>query len=269
MVDYSERRPVNTNRPKKQGMARYFVLTALGGVLAGYGIGLTNGWFIFKPSRQELNALRTSAENAAKPPSAATPPRQAPVTGPPDPNLSFYKTLPEGKKAILGTGLNPDKPENPAPRPAVAISPPANVQPSPVHTAPSPPQPATRTPQAPATLPPDHRDGASPEKPAVKSSPPSAPLAPVSPPHESVADSPRKAQLKGKYVVQVASYQSKTEAEAVKERLQSSGMPAYIVESVLKDKGTMYRIRVGKHLEQAAATELADKAGKNAIVILE
>ena len=70
-------------------------------------------------------------------------------------------------------------------------------------------------------------------------------------------------------MVQVASYQSKTEAEVVKERLQSSGLPAYIVESVLKDKGTMYRIRVGKHLEQAAANELADKAGKNAIVILE
>jgi NhaP-type Na+/H+ or K+/H+ antiporter len=58
MVDYSERRPVNTNRPRKQGMVRYFVLTALGGILAGYGLGLTSGWFIFKPSRQEPHRNR-------------------------------------------------------------------------------------------------------------------------------------------------------------------------------------------------------------------
>ena len=268
MVDYSERRPVNTNRPKKQGMARYFILTALGGVLAGYGIGLTNGWLMFKPSRQELNALRARAENAAKPLPVVTPPQQAPVTGPPDPNLSFYKNLPDGKKAILGTGLNPDKPENPAPRPASAPSPSTAAPTLPVHTATPPPQPATKAPQAPAPTPPEHRDGTSPEKPTVKPSPPTAALAPTTP-LESGADQPRKAQLKGKYVVQVASYQSKTEAEAVKERLQSSGLQAYIVESVLKDKGTMYRIRIGKHLDPTAAAELATKAGKNAIVILE
>ena len=77
------------------------------------------------------------------------------------------------------------------------------------------------------------------------------------------------AQPRGKYVVQVASYQSKAEAEAVKGRLMDAGLPAYIVESVLKDKGTMYRVRVGKHLEPAAAAELAAKAGKNAIVVME
>jgi cell division septation protein DedD len=115
---------------------------------------------------------------------------------------------------------------------------------------------------------PEHRDSAPQEKPAAKSPPPAASPSPV-PPTDSGADQVRKAQLKGKYVVQVASYQSKVEAEAVKGRLQDAGLPAYIVESVLKDKGTMYRVRVGKHLEPAAAAELAAKAGKNAIVILE
>ena len=268
MVDFSERRPVNTNRPKKQGMARYFVLTALGGILAGYGLGLTSGWFMFKPSRQELNALRAKAENAARPaPVAATPPQQAPVTGPSDPNLSFYKTLPEGKP-IIGTGLNPAKPENPAPRPAATLPPPAATLSAPVSAASPQQQPATKTPPAPTLASPEHRDSAPQEKPAAKSPSPAASLAPV-PPTDSGADQVRKVQLKGKYVVQVASYQSKTEAEAVRGRLQDAGLPAYIVESVLKDKGTMYRVRVGKHLEPAAAAELAAKAGKNAIVILE
>jgi cell division protein FtsN len=268
MVDYSERRPVNTNRPRKQGMVRYFVLTALGGILAGYGLGLTSGWFIFKPSRQELNALRTRVENAAKPAPAATPPpQQAPVTGTSDPNLSFYKTLPGGK-GTLGTGLNPDKPENPAPRPAVTLPPPVSSPSAPVHTAAQPQQPAIRPPQPPMSTLSEHYDSLPPEKPAVKSPQPAASPAPA-PLLDSGADPMRKAQLKGKYVVQVASYQSKTEAEAVKGRLQDSGVPAYIVESVLKDKGTMYRVRVGKHLEPAAAAELAAKAGKNAIVILE
>ena len=70
-------------------------------------------------------------------------------------------------------------------------------------------------------------------------------------------------------MVQVASYQSKSEAEAVRGRLIDAGFQAYIVEAVLKDKGTLYRVRVGKHLDQAAAAELAIKAGKNAIPILE
>jgi cell division protein FtsN len=223
---------------------------------------------LFKQFRQEQNVLKAKLENTARPvPVATLPPQQAPVTGTPDPNLSFYKTLPGGK-GTLGTGLNPDKPENPAPRPAVVLPPPASPQSAPAHTASQPQQPAIRPPQPPMSTLSEHYDSPPLEKPAVKSLPLAASPAPA-PSLDSGADPARKAQLKGKYVVQVASYQSKTEAEAVKGRLQDSGVPAYIVESVLKDKGTMYRVRVGKHLEAAAAAELAAKAGKNAIVILE
>jgi len=269
VVDFSERRPVNTNRPRKQGMARYFIMTALGGILAGYGLGLTSGWFMFRPSRQELNALRTSAETTAKPaPVATPPPRQATVTGPSDPNLSFYKTLPDGKP-LLGTGLNPSKPENPAPRPAASLPPPATTQPLSVSTVSPPQQPVIKTLPSPVPVPPERHDTAQQEKTAAKSAPPPTASPTPAPPPDTGADQVHKAQLKGKYVVQVASYQSKTEAEAVRGRLQDSGLSAYIVESVLKDKGTVYRVRVGKHLESAAAAELAAKAGKNAIVILE
>ena len=163
MLDYSERRPVSTNRPKTQGVARYFVLTAVVGILAGYGLGLASGWFMFKPSRQELNALRADAEKAAKPAPATTPPpQQAPVTGPPDPNLSFYKTLPEGKP-ILGTGLNPPQAGKASAGAGIHDSPPGATPCLPRRLAA--PQPVTKT--APAPAPQEHRDGGAPEKPAA------------------------------------------------------------------------------------------------------
>ena len=80
---------------------------------------------------------------------------------------------------------------------------------------------------------------------------------------------PQKPPGGGKFVVQVASYQSKAEADAVRSRLVEAGLQAYVVESVVKEKGTWYRVRVGRHLDAAAAAELAVKAGKGAIVILE
>jgi cell division septation protein DedD len=256
---------VSTNRPKTQGVARYFVLTAVVGILAGYGLGLASGWFMFKPSRQELNALRTDAEKAVKlAPATTPPPKQAPVAGPPDPNLSFYKTLPEGK-VILGTGLNPTRPEKPLPAPVTTI-PTHGAAPSPA--SPSVPQPVAKS--APVPVSQEHRDGGVPEKPTVSQAAaksPSPATAPAPAPDQN--DPARSSQLKGKYVVQVASYQSKSEAEAVRGRLIDAGFQAYIVEAVLKDKGTLYRVRVGKHLDQAAAAELAIKAGKNAIPILE
>ncbi len=268
MRDYSERRTVtnSTNRPKKQGMALYFILIALGGILAGFGIGLGSGWFMFKPTRQELNAQRVNAEKlaaATTPATAPQPSRPAPVTGPLDPNLSFYKTLPSGK-AILGTGLNPAKPEEPATTQAAPPPRPATVPAIP----PRPTPPAAKSPAVPAPASPERRDTPPPEKPSTKSSPLSAIPPPVTSPSSGV-DQARKAQSKGRYVVQVASYQSKSDAEAIKERLIDSGLPAYIVEWVLKDKGIMYRVRVGKHLELSAAEELAVKAGKNAIPVLE
>lgn len=75
-----------------------------------------------------------------------------------------------------------------------------------------------------------------------------------------------KAQQAG-YTVQVASYSLRSEAETVKNKLAGKGYNASVVESNQGDKGTWYRVRVGKHLEQDAAKELAGKLGKGALVI--
>jgi cell division protein FtsN len=69
------------------------------------------------------------------------------------------------------------------------------------------------------------------------------------------------------YVVQVASYSLRSEADTLKKTLASKGYNVTIVESDLGDKGIWYRVRVGKRLEQDAAKELAGKLGRGAVVI--
>ena len=69
------------------------------------------------------------------------------------------------------------------------------------------------------------------------------------------------------FTVQVASYSLKSEAEATKNKLAGKGYNVTLIESNQGDKGTWYRVRVGKRLEQDAAKELAGRLGKGAIVI--
>jgi cell division protein FtsN len=67
--------------------------------------------------------------------------------------------------------------------------------------------------------------------------------------------------------VQVASFPLKSEAESLKSKLAGKGYSAFIVESHQGDKGTWYRVRVGRRLEADAAKELAAKLGKSSMVI--
>lgn len=71
----------------------------------------------------------------------------------------------------------------------------------------------------------------------------------------------------GSYVVQVGSYTLKSEAEILKNKLAAKGYNVSISESNQGDKGTWYRVRVGKKLEKEAARELASRLGKGAVVI--
>jgi cell division protein FtsN len=71
----------------------------------------------------------------------------------------------------------------------------------------------------------------------------------------------------GGYTVQVASYSLKSEAETLRGTLAAKGYNVGIVESHLADKGTWYRVRVGRRLDPDAAKELAKKLGKGAMAI--
>ena len=65
----------------------------------------------------------------------------------------------------------------------------------------------------------------------------------------------------------VASFPLKSEAETLKNKVAAKGYHVFIVESNQGDKGTWYRVRVGKRLDHEADKELAGKLGKTALVI--
>jgi cell division protein FtsN len=69
------------------------------------------------------------------------------------------------------------------------------------------------------------------------------------------------------YTVQVASYSLKSEAETLRSSLAAKGYNVGITESHLGEKGTWYRVRIGKKLDPDAAKDLAKKLGKGAISI--
>lgn len=69
-----------------------------------------------------------------------------------------------------------------------------------------------------------------------------------------------------RFTVQMASFPLKSEAETLKNKLAGKGYNVFISESHQGDKGTWYRVRVGRKLEQEAAKELAGKLGKTAQV---
>jgi len=69
------------------------------------------------------------------------------------------------------------------------------------------------------------------------------------------------------FTVQVASFPLKSEAETLKSKLSGKGYNVTIAESHQGDKGTWYRVRVGRKLDQESAKELAGKLGKSALVI--
>lgn len=265
-LDYSEKvkavrdststdrpRPLQKNRPRKEPIGT-FVLVGLLLLALGYGAGVLTGWFLFN-GRQDSKAVAAALAAAqAKPQTAPVPAQNAAQVPPgqpghpaPDVPLTFYKTLPSGGKGAIGSGMNTKLPE---------------VQSKAV---PAPPGVATPAPAKPAAAPAAKGDEAKP-----------ADRAPV----EKAADKPaaeksadkaagEKPASEPRFLVQVASYKDKKEADSVRSRLSAKGIAAYLVESKLQDKGVWYRIRVGKHLTKQEAQQLAGKVGSGATVVAE
>ncbi|RII27748.1 MAG: SPOR domain-containing protein [Geobacter sp.] len=262
VMDYRERKPVSKNRPRKQPLGVFFFIVIIA-ISISFVAGVATGWLIFRPTRSKLAGVQQQGVTPDQPGQASATTGQpqnpeAQSTG--EPPLTFYETLPKGSRAVIGSGLNPSsnapaftaKPATPpqAPR-AVQTEQPAVPEPVP------PAQPAVKIPMV--AKPKDGKEMADQPKPATKSK--ASTLSPVVPNKTSPS--------KGTFSVQVASQKDRKEAEAVRDRLVARGMAAYIVESHLPDKGVWYRVRVGRGLEQRAASELAAKAGKGAITIPE
>ena len=216
-LDYSEKRgaresieprkPVQKNRPRKEPMGMFALLSVVA-LLVTFGAGVLTGWLLFKGPRAQTAAAVVTPP--AKEPAASVS-GQAPLKAGPDAPLTFYKTLPAGGKGMIGSGLNLEKTQ-------------------PVVSAP---------------------------KPAAVAAPAAA------------AQSEEKKEAAARFVVQIASYRAREEADQVRAKLAEKGVAAYVQESKVPDKGVWYRIRVGRHLTKAEAEELAGKAGKGAVVLQE
>ena len=259
-LDYSEKmravrdstekvRPVQKNRPRREPFGG-FLLVALVLLVIGYGAGVLTGWFLFRGKNPQA-AVPPAAQQAKASPAPQTPqgagaapgqPGQPPQPAP-DVPLTFYKTLPSGGKGAIGSGINTKLPEV-LPKSAPATPPAAPPEQKAAQAAP----PAGKVGEA---------------KPAEK-----APAPPAEKPVEKKAGDEKQAS-EPRYLVQVASYKDKHEAESARAKLAAKGIAAYVVESKLKDKGVWYRIRVGKHLSKQEAQQLAGKVGNGAAVVTE
>jgi cell division protein FtsN len=94
--------------------------------------------------------------------------------------------------------------------------------------------------------------------------------APVPQPPQAPATAAKPSDTKtanSGFLVQVAAFSNIKEAENTKAKLAAKGYSASISETNLNDKGTWYRVRIGRHLDKEAASEIASRVGGGAKVL--
>lgn len=252
-IDYSEPKKScsspqpSQNRPRKESSGGALIAAFISGLLC-LGIGFGSGWMLSQRSAKKgfkAAMEQQSLENSTQPakiqplPQQPATPQQSQAGGtatqpatsggaqPADPPLSFYKNLPSGQKSNVMGSGINTREDKPAKQPLQAAMP-ANL------TRPAAPQ----------------NDENAQKQPA-----------------QNTPAKPGSRQESNGFTVQVASYSLKSEAETLRSTLAAKGYNVGIFESHLGDKGTWFRVRVGKRLDQDAAKDLAKKLGKGAIAI--
>lgn len=228
-MDYHERKFASRNKPRRNSIWGY-VVAVTGVLLLVYAAGAATGWFVCSYRMKAVPAAPPSAGQTGQQAAATAPPADAkPVPG--QTPLTFYETLPQGSKTVIGSGINPKLPPQQASEPAKPV--PAPLPQSQPTAAPSPAK------AAPAA--------ASADKPA-----------------------PAVAKVgERRFTVQVASVKEKSEAETIRARLAAKGLNPSIIAVNVAGKGLLYRVRAGRHLLQSEAQDIAGKLGSGAIVIPE
>jgi len=246
-LDYRPKRQISKNRPRKRPV-KLILLLILGSIFSVYGLGVATGWLIFKYFPQDTPAPSASITN----PEGANqqlPPSPAPATAKGvaaveenDPDLTFYYTLPKGKTGVMGSGIN-----NPLPQ----------IAPKTAVTAASAPkdQPVQQKPQVI-----EKNEAAAPVARSEKNKITAGPIS---------AESAKKSTGKTTYTVQVAAYHVKSDAQAMKAKLQKIGIASRIEEYTVAGKDIWYRVRSGNKLERDSANRLAAKIGQNSIIVPE
>lgn len=264
-IDYSEPRQSYTTtgalrqRPGSgRSGAKVVALIAVSGLLFGSGFGI--GWYFSQQSAKKAfraameqqsletapkgasvtqpTAVRTTSPQAATPPQAATvpPPHQPPA----DPVAAQQPvapgTAPSGQPLSFFENL-PKGQKNTVLGSGINEKPkPAAPQPAPV----SPAQPGS--PSVPLAKKPDTKKG---DQPGTAAKPVPQPSG---------------------YLVQVASYSNRKDADSLKAKLVAKGYAAVVTETVIGDK-TWYRVRIGRHLDKESATQISNQLMMGAKVV--
>lgn len=233
----AERRPVPKNRPRKAPVGIFAFLGIL--LLLGltFGAGVLTGWYLKGEVPAAGGAPAAAVQQQEPAPAAAQPAAAAP-----DAPLTFYKTLPSGGQGAMGSGVNLKLAEPPQPRSAPAAAPAADSGDE--------KQEAEKQVQ---------------EKTAAEKQAQEKPAAAKPAPEKGT----EKQAGGGRFLVQIASYRDRKEAEAVQAKLNAKGVAAYLVESKVQDKGVWWRLRAGRHLSKEEAERLAGKVGSGAAVLAE
>jgi cell division protein FtsN len=256
-IDYSEPKKSyvatpGSSRPRKEPAGRLTIIIIVTG-MATFAAGFGTGWFLSQRAAKksfqaamEQTSLESSPRQENVPVKRVAPPQpveQTPSQPPqtpqqadtappnsqtmPEPPLSFYKTLPSGQKNNV-MGSGINAKDEKGKQPLQATIPSNVIRQS--------------------------QQGGDAAKPGNEKAP-------------AAGEKPARQDSSSGFSVQVASYSLKSEAETVRGKLASKGYNVFITESNQGDKGTWYRVRVGRRLEQDAAKELCGKLGKGAIVI--
>jgi cell division protein FtsN len=113
--EYIERSPLKKNRPRKEPSG-FYALFCVVVLLGTFGAGVLTGKGLSQISHKTLSSAPSSpAKKEEQVPAAPQPAPALPLT--------FYKTLSDGGRGAIGSGLNPKKtaPTPPQPAPVAAV----------------------------------------------------------------------------------------------------------------------------------------------------
>lgn len=253
-IDYSEpRQSYTTPGPSRQrpssgtSGSTVVVLTVVGGLLFCFGFGV--GWYFSQQSAKkafraamEQQSLETSPRTAGQPQQTALAPAGSPPGAVPAPQPQ--PGTPQQPQTGTAPATGPDgQPlsffENlPKGQKNTVLGSGINEKPKPVPPSPAPVAPQPTTPQ------------------------PASAKKTAAPPATAKAPAPT-----GGYLVQVAAYSNRKDADTLKAKLSAKGYSVTISETSQNDKGTWYRVRIGRHLDKEAATKISNQLMMGAKVI--
>jgi len=251
-IDYSEPRQSYTvpnpsrHRPKSGiSGATLIALVVCGGLVFGSGFGV--GWYFSQQAAKkafraamEQQSLETAAKGGVLPPTVATPDglTQQPAT-PAAPTTTQPGAAPTPSHPELPLSFFDNLPKG---QKNTVLGSGINEKPKP-----APPPPVT----APAAQ-------TAPQQPAEPQK--SEPAQPAAKPAAKSAPKPTG------YVVQVASYSNRKDADTLRSRLSARGYAAKVSETTLEGK-TWYRVRIGRHLDKESATTISNQLMMGAKIV--